>query len=46
MNFNITRTRVLLAGLILVASLEIATAKPALIRIFSEYDDRTLLLDG
>jgi hypothetical protein len=36
----------LLAGLFLCVSLPFASAQPASVRVFSEYDKRTLLLDG
>jgi hypothetical protein len=36
----------LLAGLFLFVSLPFASAQPASVRVFSEYDKRTLLLDG
>lgn len=36
----------LLAGLLLFVSLPFASAQPASVRVFSEYDNRTLLLDG
>ena len=43
---NVIRMHGLLAGFFLLASLTLATAQPASIRVFSEYDKRTLLLDG
>lgn len=36
----------MLAGLFLFVSLPFASAQPASVRVFSEYDNRTLLLDG
>ena len=43
---KLIRMHELLAGFFLLASLTVATAQPASIRVFSEYDKRTLLLDG
>lgn len=43
---NVIRMSGLLAGVFLLASSVIATAQPTSLRIFSEYDKRTLLLDG
>lgn len=43
---NGIRFQWLLVGLFLFVSLAFASAQPASVRVFSEYDKRTLLLDG
>jgi hypothetical protein len=43
---NSSKFQFLLAGLFLFLSLPFASAQPASVRVFSEYDKRTLLLDG
>jgi len=43
---NGIRFQWLLAGVFLFVSLPFASAQPASVRVFSEYDKRTLLLDG
>ena len=43
---NNIKFQLLLVGLFLFVSLPFASAQPASVRVFSEYDERTLLLDG
>lgn len=43
---NSIKFQLLLVGLFLFVSLPFASAQPASVRVFSEYDKRTLLLDG